>query len=277
MRGLRPGNWPAPWNKPITSLEEAIKLGSIFPDTPKAANFLSHIWRITRPGSRFDWTRAKGPAGSQEPIRKANVDGAPCVVVEHTQVNGGQAHFYMETQACIALPANEGRITMHTSTQSPMEMHQTTAMALGAQYNHVSVEVAPVGGGFGGKTEQARFVAGPTAVAAQAIKRPVRVAVPRDGDTSMIGKRHAYYGQYQIAVDREGIIRGFQTKMWGDGGAFYDCSFIVSNCIQLRTDNAYKVANFESQIDVCRTDTAPSTAFRSFGDVQGKNIGSSGV
>ena len=95
----------------------------------------------------------------------------------------------------------------------------------------------------------------------------------------MIGKRHAYYGQYQIAVDRgdvrpedKGIIHGFQLKMWGDGGAFYDCSFIVSNCIQLRTDNAYRVANFESQIDVCRTNTAPSTAFRSFGDVQGKNI-----
>jgi xanthine dehydrogenase/oxidase len=60
--------------------------------------------------------------------------------------------------------------------------------------------------------------------------------------------------------------------MWGDGGAFYDCSFIVSNCIQLRADNAYRVRNFENQIDVCRTNTAPSTAFRSFGDVQGKNI-----
>ena len=137
----------------------------------------------------------------------------------------------------------------------------------------------PVGGAFGGKTEQARFVVGPTAVAAKATKRPVRVAVPRDEDTAMIGKRHAYYGQYQIAVDRgdvrpedRGLIHGFQLKLWGDGGAFYDCSFIVSNCIQLRTDNAYRVANFESQIDVCRTNTAPSTAFRAFGDIQGKNI-----
>ena len=135
------------------------------------------------------------------------------------------------------------------------------------------------GGAFGGKTEQARFVTGPTAVAAKATKRPVRVAVPRDEDTAMIGKRHAYYGQYQIAVDRgevrpedKGIIHGLQLKLWGDGGAFYDCSFIVSNCIQLRTDNAYRVANFESQIDVCRTNTAPNTAFRAFGDIQGKNI-----
>ena len=197
----------------------------------------------------------------------------PCLVVENSQLCGGQVHFYMETQACIAIPTDEGRITMCPSTQSPMGMHATTAMALGLQYHQVELDVPPVGGGFGGKTEQTRFVTGPTAVAAKAIKGPVRVAVPRDEDTAMIGKRHAYYGQYQIAVDRQtGIIHGFELKMWGDGGAFYDCSFIVSNCIQLRTDNAYRIANFQSQIDVCRTNTAPSTAMRAFGDVQGKNM-----
>jgi CO/xanthine dehydrogenase Mo-binding subunit len=43
-----------------------------------------------------------------------------------------------------------------------------------------------VGGAFGGKTAQARFVTGAMAVAAKAIKRPVRVAVPRDEDSAMI-------------------------------------------------------------------------------------------
>lgn len=104
----------------------------------------------------------------------------------------------------------------------------------------------------------------------------------------MIGKRHPYYGQYQIAIDRgerrnaqgqleidesmRGIIRGLHVNLWGDGGAFYDCSYIVSNCIQLRADNAYKIANFRTELDVCRTNTAPNTAFRAFGDIQGKLI-----
>ncbi len=271
--------WTGKWREPIIDLFDAIKKDSIFPDAPVSVPFVSHIWRITRPGSRFDWAAKKDPLDRRIVRRKAKVGSAPCLVVESTQANGGQVHFYMETQACVAIPVDEGRISVHPSTQSPMEMHQTTAMALGLQYHQVQVEVAPVGGGFGGKTEQARFVTGATAVAAKATKRPVRVAVPRDEDSAMIGKRHAYYGQYQIAVDRgdvrpedKGIIHGFQLKMWGDGGAFYDCSFIVSNCIQLRTDGAYNVANFESQIDVCRTNTAPSTAFRAFGDIQGKNI-----
>ena len=271
--------WTGRWSEPTIGIFDAIRKGSIFPDAPATASYLSHIWRITRPGSQFDWTTQKDPLDRTIARRKATVGSAACLVVESSHANGGQAHFYMETQACIAIPADEGRISIWPSTQSPMEMHQTVAMALGLQYHQVQVEVPPVGGAFGGKTEQARFVTGAAAVAARAIKRPVRVAVPRDDDTALIGKRHAYYGQYQIAVDRgearpedKGIIHGLQLKLWGDGGAFYDCSFIVSNCIQLRTDNAYRIANFQSQIDVCRTNTAPNTAMRAFGDVQGKNI-----
>ena len=49
--------------------------------------------------------------------------------------------------------------------------------------------------------------------------------------------------------------------------AFYDCSFIVSNNILMRADNAYMVPSSRMQIDVCRTNKAPNTAFRSFGDI----------
>jgi len=272
--------WVGKWREPIVDLLDAIRKKSIFPDAPVAVPFVSHIWKIIRPGSQLDWAVEKDPLDRAIRIdRNEPVGSARCLIVESSQLTGGQAHFYMEPQGCIAIPGDEGRITVRPSTQSPMAMHATTAMALGLQYHQVEVDVAPVGGGFGGKTEQTRFVTGATAVAAKATKRPVRVAVPRGEDTAMIGKRHGYYGQYQIAVDSgaarkedRGIIRGLQLKLWGDGGAFYDCSFIVSNCIQLRTDNAYRITNFESQIDVCRTNTAPSTAMRAFGDVQGKNI-----
>jgi xanthine dehydrogenase/oxidase len=272
--------WTGKWSEPIVGLLDALAKGSIYPDAPAAATYVQHIWKVIRPQSELDWAREKDPLerAIRRP-RRATVGSAPCLVVESSQLTGGQVHFYMETQACVAIPSDEGRILIRPSTQSPMEMHQTTAMALGVHYHHVEVNVAPVGGGFGGKTEQARFVVGATAVAAKATKLPVRVAVPRAEDTAMIGKRHGYFGQTQIAVDTgavrpedRGIIQGLQVKMWGDGGAFYDCSFIVSNCVQLRTDNAYRIANFESRIDVCRTNTAPSTAMRSFGDVQGTNI-----
>ncbi|HLJ27429.1 MAG TPA: molybdopterin cofactor-binding domain-containing protein [Candidatus Angelobacter sp.] len=274
------GQWPKQWYEPVLSLEKAIEMGSVFPDAPVTAPFVSHIWKIIRPGSRFDWiTPHKNPLDRTIVNRPGMVDGLACHIIEGAHQTGSQVHFYMETQACIAEPADGRRIIMRPSTQSPMEMHATTAMALGIEYHRIDVQVPSVGGGFGGKTEQARFVIGAAAVAAYSSKKPVRLVLPREEDSNMIGKRHAYYGQYQIAVDRgefrpedKGTIRGYYARMWGDGGAFYDCSFIVSNSLQLRFDGAYRVQNFENQLDVCRTNTAPNTAFRAFGDIQSKNI-----
>jgi xanthine dehydrogenase/oxidase len=277
--GYSPVKWSGRWKKPVLDLLDAIKINSVFPDSPRQASFVTHIWRITRPGSQMGWARPNKTPWERGIVWRedVNIQGSRCDVVENTQQTGGQIHFYLETQSCVVEPAEANRLIVHPSSQSPMEMHHTTALALGMEYNQIEVKIRQVGGGYGGKTEQARFVAGPTAVAAQTIGRPVRLVMPRDEDTAMIGKRHAYYASYQIAVDRgdtrpddKGIIRGMQIKMWGDGGAFYDCSYIVSNCIQTRADNAYMIANFETQIDVCRTNKAPSTAFRSFGDIQGK-------
>lgn len=285
--GYGPVEWPPPWdappwnqppwNEPVLSLEQAIAMGSIFPDYPASAAFVSHVWQITRPGSRLDWVTPKDPLDERIAVHGGDVGGLRCTIVESTQRCGGQAHFYMETQACVAIPLDGDRLLIHPSTQSPMEMHATSAMALGVQYHKLEVDVLQVGGGYGGKTEAARFVTGPAVVAAHHLHRPVRLAMKREQDTAMIGKRHAFYGQYQIAIDpgeehaeNRGLIHGMHCRMWGDGGAFYDCSFIVSNCIQLRADNAYLVPSFQNQIDVCRTNTAPNTAMRAFGDIQGK-------
>lgn len=265
------------WNRPIMGIDAALENNSIFPDWPTTASFNSHIWQITRPGSQLGWMKNRKPLDKKIYCSVEAVDGNICQVVGSTQLTGGQAHFYMETQAAIAEPIDGARMIIYSSTQSPMTIHETIAQSLGVQYNAVDVRVPPVGGGFGGKTEQTRCVAAAVAVAAKALKRPVRLALSREQDTALIGKRHAYYAQYQIAIDNgettpanKGMIRGLSNKMWGDGGAFYDCSFIVSNCIITRSDNAYRINNFQAQIDVCRTNSAPSTAFRAFGDVQGK-------
>jgi len=269
-----PDSWK---NKPIIGIDQALKYNNIFPDWPMTANFNSHIWRITRPGSQLDWVKEKQPLDKEIKSSAGVVDGNICQIVEGTQATGGQAHFYMETQAAIAELVDGGKIIIKSSTQSPMTIHGTIASALGVQYNSIDIQVPPVGGGFGGKTEQTRFVAAAAAVAAKALKLPVRLVLSREQDTNMIGKRHAYYAQYQVAIDKgettaanKGLIRGLSNKMWGDGGAFYDCSFIVSNCIITRADNAYQIANFQAEIDVCKTNTSPGTAMRAFGDVQGK-------
>jgi xanthine dehydrogenase/oxidase len=275
-----PIGWPAPFDESILSLERAIEIGSVFPDCPTSASWYAHVWRVTRPGSVLDWVDAERRDLDREiVVREVGVDGRPCTVVATSQEAGGQLHFYMETQACVATPQDAGVILVNPSSQSPMEMHQTSASAIGVAQNRIRVQIKQVGGAYGGKTEQARFVTGPAVVAANATNRPIRLVLERARDSTMIGRRHPYFGQCQIALDLgegrpedRGLIRGLDVKMWGDGGAFYDCSFIVSNNILMRADNAYMVPSSRMQIDVCRTNKAPNTAFRAFGDIQSKLI-----
>jgi xanthine dehydrogenase/oxidase len=205
-------------NIPPGGMNDAIKMGSIFPDWPSTAPFYNHIWKITRHNSDFGWTtKDKKPLDKEIVQRKAVVDGGSCQVIESTQTSGGQVHFYMETQSCVALPTEAQRMTLHPSSQSPLEMHQTAAGVLGVEHNQVEIDIRQVGGGYGGKTEQTKFVVGAAAVAAKTMDKPVRLVMPRDNDTSMIGKRHPYYGQYQIAIDDGGNNpdhKGLMPLVW---------------------------------------------------------------
>lgn len=100
--------WSVGWKKPILSLKEAIAKNSIFPDYPKSAPYVSHIWKVIRPGSHFNWASEKDPLTTEKPlIRDKKVDSNPCLIVESSQLTGGQIHFYMETQACVAYPTDD--------------------------------------------------------------------------------------------------------------------------------------------------------------------------
>jgi xanthine dehydrogenase/oxidase len=271
-----------PWYgaEPLLGLKEAIEKNAVFPDCPSTAPWNSHIWQITRPGSDLQWVDAgRKPTDATLVSRTAKVGGRPCTVVEGAQSAGGQMYFYMETQATVAMPGGGGMLKVYPSAQSPMTIHSAVCKALGIPANKVNVAVHQLGGAYGGKTEPARFAAGIAALAAYKTNRNVRVALARADDSAMTGKRHPYFGAYQVAIDlgtedpsAKGMLRGWNVGLWGDGGATYDCSFIVSNCIQLRADNAYFIPNSRSQIDVCRTNTASNSAMRAFGDVQGMII-----
>ena len=62
----RPGD-PARWSRPVLDLDDALAVGSIYPDWPQTAVWPSHIWRITRPGSRFEWERLRPRPARQSP------------------------------------------------------------------------------------------------------------------------------------------------------------------------------------------------------------------
>jgi xanthine dehydrogenase/oxidase len=64
---------------------------------------------------------------------------------------GGQEHFYLETNCCIAQPNEDGELTLFSSTQSPAKVQELTALALGIDSSKITCHVRRMGGGFGGK------------------------------------------------------------------------------------------------------------------------------
>jgi xanthine dehydrogenase/oxidase len=250
--------------EPMLSLIEAMNKGEIFPDQ---GSYPSHIWKIRRPKSDLNWTKANG---------KAVVQGVPCAVITGHQQSGAQLHFYMETHACVAVADERNEIVVYPSSQSPDSVQSWVRNTLAVPATHVDVQIERVGGGYGGKTTRSPYVASAVAVAAWKHFRPVRLAVKRENDSAMVGHRHPLYGEYTVAIgtgetnpDDKGRLMGMSTDFHSDGGATYDCSFVVMDCIQLRCDSAYMVPNYQTSGDVCRTNKASNTAMRSMGLVQG--------
>ena len=54
---------------------------------------------------------------------------------------GGQDHFYLEGQASLAVPQEDGDVTIHCSTQHPSEVQTGVAHVLGRPSSAVTVEV----------------------------------------------------------------------------------------------------------------------------------------
>jgi xanthine dehydrogenase large subunit len=252
----------APAGEPILTIADAISKGSIFKDE---GYYPVHIWKIQRPGSDLSWTNAD----------QAIIDGIPCEVVRGTQQSGSQIHFYMETQACVAIPGERDEIVVYPSSQSPDSVQSAVRGILDVAATRVDVKINRVGGGYGGKTTRSPYVASAVAVAAAKHHQPVRLAVRRENDSAMIGHRHPLYSEYALAIasssdpDQQGRILGMSTDFTADGGSTYDCSFVVMDCIQLRSDSAYMVPNYGTSGEVAQTNKASNGAMRSMGLVQG--------
>lgn len=59
---------------------------------------------------------------------------------------GGQDHFYLEGMISLAVPGEDGDVTLYTSTQHPSEVQHMVAHVLGVASNNVTVNMRRMGG-----------------------------------------------------------------------------------------------------------------------------------
>ncbi len=182
---------------------------------------------------------------------------------------GGQEHFYLEGQAALVLPQENGDMLVHSSTQHPTEIQHKVAEAIGKPMHAVRVETRRMGGGFGGKESQGNALAVACAVAAAQSGRPCKLRYDRDDDMVITGKRHDFRISYRAGFDGEGRLSGVDFTHYVRCGWAQDLSLPVADRAMLHADNAYFVPSMRLTSHRLKTNTASATAFRGFGGPQG--------
>lgn len=178
-------------------------------------------------------------------LEYGNVDAAMAAAdhrIEGELRIGGQEHFYFETQSCIAVPsAEDGAMTLISSTQNPTHVQDVIAEVLGVPSNRVICKIKRLGGGFGGKETRSIALAAAVAVAARRSGRPVRCILDRDEDMMFKGGRHPFLVRYKVGFSRDGRFQAVDVQFYSNAGNTLDLSSVVMESAIFAVDNAYRV------------------------------------
>lgn len=186
---------------------------------------------------------------------------------------GGQEHFYLETQACLAVPKPEdGEMEIYSSTQNPAETQAYVSKVVGVAANKIVSKVKRMGGGFGGKETRSIQLAGIVACAANKVRRPVRCMLNRDEDIMTSGQRHPFLARWKVAVNKDGKLQALDADVFCNGGWSQDLSGAVVERSLSHIDGCYSIPNVHVRGRVAKTNTVSNTAFRGFGGPQGMFI-----
>jgi xanthine dehydrogenase large subunit len=189
--------------------------------------------------------------------------------LEDSFLIGGQEHFYLEGQVSLAIPDEQGGVTVHCSTQHPTEVQHCVAKMLAVADAKITCECRRMGGGFGGKESQAAQWAALAALAAFKTGRPAKCRLDRDDDMIMTGKRHDMRVNYSVGFDKKGKLAGVDAEFLSRCGYSADLSQGVNDRTLFHADNAYFYPALNLRSRRLRTNTVSNTAFRGFGGPQG--------
>ncbi|XP_051157348.1 xanthine dehydrogenase-like [Leptopilina boulardi] len=181
---------------------------------------------------------------------------------------GGQEHFYLETQATVAIPRDGDQLEVFCSTQNPSEVQKLIARLLGLPSNKITIRVPRIGGGFGGKDTRASMVALPVAYVAYKLQKPVRCMLDRSEDMMMTGNRHPFLHKYKIGFDNSGLIKVVEVEMYLNAGCTLDVSGAVLERGMFHFENSYKIPSSKITGYLCKTNLPSNVAFRGFGGPQ---------
>jgi len=181
---------------------------------------------------------------------------------------GHQEQLYIENNAMIAVPSDDGGVTIRGSLQCPYYIHVALMAGLGLDDRQARVIQAETGGGFGGKEEYPSMLALHAALLAGKAKRPVRMIYDRHEDLAATTKRHPAIVRHRTGVTTDGRLIAQDIEVVMDGGAYCTLTPVVLSRGAIHAGGPYRCPNVRIRARAARTNTPPNGAFRGFGAPQ---------
>ena len=140
-------------------------------------------------------------------------------IFEDTFFYDGNTHLPMEQHATVALPEDDGRVTVWSSTQTPHYLHRALTKVLGLPASRIRVVATPNGGGFGGKSDPFGHE---IVCAAMALKlgRPAKISLTREEVFYCHRGRHPVLMRMKTGVRKDGTLTAQTLQTTLDGGAY---------------------------------------------------------
>jgi 4-hydroxybenzoyl-CoA reductase subunit alpha len=140
-------------------------------------------------------------------------------VFEDTFFYEGNTHLPMEQHAAVAVPEDDDRVTLYSSSQTPHYVHRALAKVLELPASRVRVVACSNGGGFGGKSDpfNHEIVAAKLALK---LGRPVKITLTRDEVFYCHRGRHPVLMHVKTGMKKDGTITAQRLRTALDGGAY---------------------------------------------------------
>jgi selenium-dependent xanthine dehydrogenase len=211
----------------------------------------------------------KGNLLSETVLKRGNADLAIAnakYVVTQRYSTPRQEHAFLEPESALAIPAQDGSLTVYTAGQGVYDDHRGIVEMLGVADEKVRVISKLVGGGFGGKEDLS--VQHHAALLAWHSGKPVKLTFNRKESFRVHPKRHPMEMEYTAACDENGKITAVRARIVADTGAYASLGGPVLQRACTHAAGPYQIDNVDIKGRAVYTNNIPSGAFRGFGVTQ---------
>ena len=188
------------------------------------------------------------------------------VQVEGTYEVGMQDQAFLGPEAALAIPDEDGGVTLHIATQFLHVDRDQTAAALGLPHEKVRMVLAGVGGAFGAREDVSLQIH--TCLLALRTGRPVKMQYSREESFFGHVHRHPAKMWYRHHARADGTLVRIEARLVLDGGAYASTSAAVLTNAVCFSCGPYRVPNATIEGVAVRTNNPSCGAMRGFGAVQ---------